>query len=126
MRTLKNCSQWLMLTVCTLFFWCALSTLMPVCLAAPPALSPPTDHSAAATLFERNCAACHANGGNIIRRGKNLRHKAMARNGYDNVDAIAQIITQGKGNMSAYGERLSEEEIRAIAQYVHARSESGW
>lgn len=78
------------------------------------------------TLFELNCAGCHVNGGNIIRRGKNLKKRAMERNGYEEVSAIAQIITNGKGIMSAYGDRLSEEEIRAIAQYVHDQSESGW
>ena len=80
----------------------------------------------AAVLFEQTCAGCHANGGNVIRRGKNLKKRAMERNGYGDVDAIASIITNGKGIMSAYGERLSEEEISAIAQYVHEQSESGW
>ena len=50
----------------------------------------------------------------------------MVRNGYSDVDAIAQIITNGKGIMSAYGDRLNEEEIGAIAQYVHEQSEAGW
>jgi len=85
-----------------------------------------TATQSAATLFEQNCAGCHANGGNIIRRGKNLRKKAMERNGYGEVNAIAQIITHGKGIMSAYGDRLNEEEIGAIAQYVHEQSEAGW
>ncbi|MGD1865745.1 MAG: c-type cytochrome [Phormidesmis sp.] len=82
--------------------------------------------SSAAVLFEQNCAGCHVNGGNVIRRGKNLKKKAMVRNGYSDVDAIAQIITNGKGIMSAYGDRLNEEEIGAIAQYVHEQSEAGW
>ena len=72
--------------------------------------------SSAAVLFEQNCAGCHVNGGNVIRRGKNLKKKAMVRNGYSDVDAIAQIITNGKGIMSAYGDRLNEEEIGAIAR----------
>jgi len=78
------------------------------------------------SLFTENCAACHANGGNIIRRGKNLKQRAMARNGYGEVSAIASIVTQGKGIMPSYAEKLSSEEIRAIAQYVHEQSEAGW
>lgn len=78
------------------------------------------------TLFELNCAGCHVNGGNVIRRGKNLKKRAMERNGYGEVSGIAQIITNGKGIMSAYGDRLSAQEISAIAQYVHDQSESGW
>ena len=85
-----------------------------------------TVSSPAPVLFEQNCAGCHVNGGNVIRRGKNLKKKAMARNGYGDVDAIAQIITNGKGIMSAYGDRLNSEEISAIAGYVHEQSESGW
>ena len=82
--------------------------------------------ASAEVLFEQNCAGCHANGGNVIRRGKNLKQRAMERNGYGDVGAIASIITNGKGIMSAYGDRLNEEEISAIAQYVHQQSESGW
>jgi cytochrome c6 len=78
------------------------------------------------SLFTANCAACHAHGGNIIRRGKNLKQKAMVRNGYGEVDAIALIITQGKGIMPAYADRLSEGEIGAIAQYTHQKAATGW
>jgi mono/diheme cytochrome c family protein len=78
------------------------------------------------SLFTVNCAACHANGGNIIRRGKNLKQKAMVRNGYGEVDAITSLITQGKGIMPAYADKLSEGEIGAIAQYVHQKATTGW
>ena len=30
-----------------------------------------------AALFQQHCAACHINGGNIIRRGKTLKLKAL-------------------------------------------------
>ncbi|MGB3296827.1 MAG: c-type cytochrome [Phormidesmis sp.] len=78
------------------------------------------------SLFSLNCAACHAGGGNIIRRGKNLKQKALMRYGYGEVEAIAQLVTQGKGIMPAYADRLSEEEIGAIAQYVLDQAQSGW
>ncbi|MEL6468425.1 MAG: c-type cytochrome [Cyanobacteria bacterium J06623_4] len=85
----------------------------------------PTEPSAE-TLFALNCAACHANGSNIIRRGKNLKRRAMERNGYDNVEAIATLINEGKGAMPAYADRLSPDDVSAIAQYVLTKSESGW
>ncbi len=84
------------------------------------------DEPSGESLFSVQCAACHANGGNIIRRGKNLKQKALLRNGYGEVEAIAQLITQGKGAMPAYAERLSEGEIRAIAQYVQQQAAAGW
>lgn len=80
----------------------------------------------AAPLFETHCAGCHINGGNIIRRGKNLKQRALKRNGYEDVDAIATLITNGKGNMSAYGDKLSSEEINALAQYVLDRAAVNW
>nr|WP_228025321.1 c-type cytochrome [cf. Phormidesmis sp. LEGE 11477] len=102
--------------------WLAIA---PQTLAATAATAPESTASGA-VLFTENCAACHAGGGNIIRRGKNLKQRAMRRNGYEDVGAIASIVTQGKGIMPAYADRLSAEEISAIAQYVHEQSESGW
>lgn len=92
----------------------------------PSATAPSNATASGASLFTENCAACHANGGNIIRRGKNLKQRAMVRNGYGEASAIASIVTKGKGIMPSYADRLSGEEIRAIAQYVHEQSEAGW
>ena len=77
-------------------------------------------------LFQANCVGCHARGGNIIRRGKTLKQRALTRNGYDTSEAIAEIVTQGKGAMTAFGDRLTAEEIEAIAQYVLQQAEAGW
>lgn len=79
-----------------------------------------------AKLFEFHCSGCHINGGNIVRRGKTLKLKALEKNGYETVAAIAEIITNGKGNMSAYKSRLSETEIRDLAQYVLDRANENW
>ncbi len=77
-------------------------------------------------LFETHCSSCHAHGGNLIRRGKNLQQKTLLRNGYGEVSAIAALITQGKGVMPAYADRLSEREIEAIAQYVLEQAAAHW
>ncbi len=77
-------------------------------------------------LFEAHCSSCHAHGGNLIRRGKNLQQKTLLRNGYGEVGAIAPLITQGKGVMPAYADRLGESEIEAIAQYVLEQAKIGW
>ena len=50
-------------------------------------------------LFKHNCAGCHINGGNIIRRSKNLKISSLKRNGIDNPEAIAKIARQGVGIM---------------------------
>jgi cytochrome c6 len=96
--------------------------LSAILLFAPPAWA---DNSPA-KLFEFHCAGCHANGGNIVRRGKTLKLKALEKNGYSTVEAIAEIITNGKGNMSAYKDRLIAPEIQSVAEYVLDRAQQNW
>jgi cytochrome c6 len=79
-----------------------------------------------AQVFSVHCAGCHVNGGNIVRRGKNLKLKTLERNGLDSVEAIAQLVTNGKGIMSAYGDRLTEVEIQNVSAYVLEQAEQGW
>jgi cytochrome c6 len=79
-----------------------------------------------AQIFEVHCAGCHINGGNIVRRGKNLKLKTLQRNSMDSIEAIAQIVTYGKNNMSAYADRLNEEQIQAVSAYVLEQAERGW
>ncbi|WP_353930330.1 c-type cytochrome [Okeanomitos corallinicola TIOX110] len=79
-----------------------------------------------AEVFSANCAGCHINGGNIIRRGKNLRKNALKRYKMDSLDAIINIVTNGKNNMSAYQERLTNEEIENVAAYVLEQAENNW
>ena len=77
-------------------------------------------------LFEVHCAGCHPNGANIIRRGKDLKQKALKRHGYDSAAAIATLITNGKGLMSAYGDRLNEDEIASLTNYVLEQAAVNW
>ena len=78
------------------------------------------------TVFSANCVGCHVNGGNIIRRGKNLKSKALKRNHYDTSEAIVSLVTKGKGIMPAYSDRLTEEEIGAVSRYVLERAADNW
>jgi cytochrome c6 len=79
-----------------------------------------------AQLFAVHCMGCHPGGGNIIRRGKSLKARALRRYGYDDVASITDIIAHGKGVMSAYDDRLTEQEIQALAAYVLEQAEVGW
>lgn len=84
------------------------------------------DLTTGAAVFEVHCAGCHVNGGNIIRRGKNLKQPALEKNGYATMEAIAQIVANGKANMSAYKDKLTAEEIESVAAYVLDRAAAGW
>ncbi len=79
-----------------------------------------------AAIFEANCAGCHPKGGNIIRRGKTLKQKALKRNHLDSVEAIASLVTKGKNNMPAYEERLTNQEIEAVSSYVLEQAAKNW
>lgn len=79
-----------------------------------------------AQIFAQNCAACHANGGNIIRRGKSLKKRALQRHQKDSIEAISLLVKEGKYAMPAYGDRLSDAEITAVAAYVLAQAENDW
>jgi cytochrome c6 len=100
----------------------ALTLLLIFSLSVKSAIASPDG----AVIFENNCAGCHVNGGNIMRRGKNLKLKALQKNGVDSVEAIAQLVTHGKGLMSAYGDRLSVEEIAEVSKYVTEQAKQDW
>lgn len=85
-----------------------------------------TKPATAAEVFSANCAGCHINGSNIIRRGKNLKQKALKRYGMDSIANIANLVTNGKNIMPAYKDRLSEQQISDVAAYVLSQSENDW
>lgn len=89
-----------------------------------PALAIPNPDTA--TLFTNNCAGCHLNGGNIVRRGKNLREKALKKYGMDSVETISQLVTNGKNAMPAYKDRLTEQQILDVSAYVLEQAQKGW
>ena len=79
-----------------------------------------------AKLFSIHCVGCHPQGKNIIRRGKNLKLRALKRNQVDNLDAIINLVTYGKNNMSAYKEKLSFDEIESVSKYVLEQAKNNW
>ena len=54
------------------------------------------DLAEGAKIFQVECAGCHPNGSNIIRRGKNLKLRALHRNKVDSIESISAIVTNGK------------------------------
>lgn len=133
MRCLGTCLTILMISMLWMGNAIALdpSSLDSSLVITPPsAVTPDTKLLAAelsgAKLFEAQCAGCHAGGGNIIRRGKNLKLKALQKNKFDTLEAIAALVTQGKGNMSAYADRITPEEIQTVSAYVLSQAQNNW
>lgn len=111
-------------------FWQILAAVVLACLLCLTLLCQPTalaaEISTGERVFDLQCAGCHPNGSNIIRRGKNLKQKALKRNGVDTPEAIANLVRNGKNNMSAYKDRLTETEIAEVSAYVLHRAAANW
>ncbi|KAI5054936.1 hypothetical protein GOP47_0030081 [Adiantum capillus-veneris] len=90
------------------------------------------------TAFQRSCVGCHVGGGNIIQPGATLTASDLQRNGLSSIDDIYKIIYSGKGRMPGFGElcaprgqctfgpRLSDEQIRSLAEFVRLQADQGW
>ena len=78
------------------------------------------------TLFENHCAGCHINGGNIIRRSKNLNISSLKRNGIDSPQAIAKIARQGIGIMDGYMDQLGDNGDIIVANWVWEKAQKAW
>uniref|UniRef100_A0A7S2THF4 Cytochrome c-553 n=1 Tax=Lotharella oceanica TaxID=641309 RepID=A0A7S2THF4_9EUKA len=76
------------------------------------------------SIFETNCGACHQGGGNNIIEGHTLSKTAMEQylDGGWNKEAIEYQIRNGKGPMPAWEGVLSEEEIKAMTEWVFEQS----
>ena len=77
-------------------------------------------------IFKKHCAGCHINGGNIIRRSKNLKLSSLKRNGIDNPEAIAKIARQGLGIMSGYEDQLGDNGDQLVANWVWKQAQRAW
>ena len=84
------------------------------------------DASPGAVLFEQHCAGCHINGGNIIRRGKNLKLKTLERNDIATVEAIAAIAREGRGQMSGYADVLGADGDQFVAEWILRQAQNAW
>lgn len=68
--------------------------------------------SAGAGLYLANCASCHGQDAAGL-KGPNLRTGLPA-------DYVAKTVTEGKpAGMPAFDGKLSPEQIRTIAEYIH-------
>ncbi len=78
------------------------------------------------SLFKNNCAACHINGGNIIRRSKSLKISSLKRNGIETPEDIAQIARQGIGIMDGYKDQLGDNGDKIVANWIWEQAQKAW
>ena len=84
------------------------------------------DTNSGQNLFKNHCAGCHINGGNIIRRSKNLKISSLKRNGIDEPEAIAKIARQGIGIMDGYKEQLGDNGDQIVANWIWEQAQKAW
>ncbi len=78
------------------------------------------------SIFKNQCAGCHINGGNIIRRSKNLKISSLKKNGLDSPEAIAKIASQGIGIMDGYKEKLGDDGDQIVANWIWEQAQKAW
>ncbi|HVR38421.1 MAG TPA: cytochrome c [Thermoanaerobaculia bacterium] len=84
------------------------------------AIAVPT-YADTAALYKTKCAMCHgATGNGDTAVGKKMGIKPFASDAVQKqTDAqLIDIITKGKGKMTAFGGKLSADEIKALASHI--------
>jgi len=87
---------------------------------ALPAFAEGADGNA---LYDKKCSMCHGKDGvakKMATGSANFNDAAFALS----TDEIVKVIQDGKGKMPGYKDKLSDEEIQAIAQYVKSLSKA--
>jgi cytochrome c6 len=71
------------------------------------------------TLYASKCAMCHGADGvakKMAEGSANLNNADWQKS--NSAEAIAKVITEGKGKMTKYEGKLTTEQIKAVADYV--------
>jgi cytochrome c6 len=89
-------------------------------------LASPAQLAEGGRLFANTCAGCHLNGGNIVRRDRTLKLKALQRRGIDDPEAIARIAAEGIGRMDGYAKVLGPDGPEKVGAWVWKQALENW
>ena len=70
-----------------------------------------------AALYAQKCASCHGKDGKATAVGKKMGAHDLTGTKLSEKE-IADLISAGKGKMTAYKEKLTPEQIASLAKYV--------
>ena len=77
-------------------------------------------NNSVASIYKTNCVSCHGPDGRGSAAGKSLHaadfHSAQVQQQSD--AQLAGVIAEGRGNMPAFGTRLSKDQIDALVKYI--------
>lgn len=72
-------------------------------------------------IFNKNCKACHANGGNIANPKKTLKKADMDANNVKTAADVVKLIRAATKPMPSYdAAKISDADAKACADYVMA------
>ncbi len=78
----------------------------------------------AAAIYEKKCATCHGKDGKgHTRMGEKLGIKELAvlpAGSTTTAADVEKVVRDGKGKMPAFKDKLSDDEIKALAAFVKA------
>ncbi len=70
-------------------------------------------------LFEKNCASCHANGGNMDNPAFTLHKKDLRKHKVDSVKGIVGKMRHPGPGMPTFSEKMiSDAQAKEIARYI--------
>ncbi len=94
-----------------------------ICLIALALSAGVRAQSDVAKVYKTNCVLCHAaDGSGSSPSGKALGPKDLASSEVQKkTDAeLAEIISQGKGKMPAFGKKLKTDDLQQLVSYIRA------
>jgi len=69
--------------------------------------------------FKKHCAACHADGGNIMNPTKTLSKSDREKSGIKTVKDLIKVMRKPTGQMIAFDKKtLPDKEAKLIAEYI--------
>lgn len=93
-----------------------LSTLFLIFLCNSPGISEENNGQA---LYEKLCARCHPDGGNIMKPDKPLFRKSLEAHDIKTPDDIVNVMRNpGKGMIKFTKEKLSDDDAKKVAEYI--------
>jgi cytochrome c6 len=70
-------------------------------------------------LYDKKCAMCHGKDGVAKKMAEGSANLNDAEwQAANSADAIAKVTAEGKGKMKGYEGKLSDEELKLVAEYV--------
>ena len=96
-----------------------LALLLAACAVIALAVAPAAQAADGKALYDAKCAMCHGKDGvakPMAKPSANLNDSKWQE--ATKAEAIETVITDGKGKMKGYKDKMSAEEIKAVGAYV--------